>query len=169
MQYIETGGLDLETFLLLASIAQVFVSSTFSDTKFERDSLLKNVVPSIREYARGRGLEFQFLDLRWGIRDQAEDNHEIVDLCLQQLRACQLLSPHLNFVSLLGHKYGYRPIPTRIEKIEFEAILEYCTAAEDDELLRKWYNEDTNMVLCLCKHHGADMEKGNSRRKAILI
>lgn len=146
----------------------MFVSSTFSDTKEERNTLLKEVVPSVREYARSHGLEYQFLDLRWGIRDEAQDNHEIVDICLQQLRACQVLSPHLNFVSLLGHKYGWRPLPTRVRESEFRIIIDHCPNADEKALLLKWYRLDLNALpatyklLPISTHlpHFLDEDKG---------
>lgn len=38
-------------------------------------------------------------------------NHETTDICLACIRQCQMESPYLNFVSLLGQKYGWRGSP----------------------------------------------------------
>ena len=45
---------------------RVFVSSTFSDLKEERNALQKNVFPELREFCRQHGCRFQAIDLRWG-------------------------------------------------------------------------------------------------------
>ena len=45
---------------------RVFVSSTFSDLKAERDALQEHVFPSLRELCMSHGVRFQAIDLRWG-------------------------------------------------------------------------------------------------------
>lgn len=82
----------------------------------ERNTLMEEVYPKIKEYCKERhGLEFQVVDMRWGVRDEATDDHMTTQLCMNELRNCQRLSVGPNFVTFLGQKYGYRPIPTYIE------------------------------------------------------
>ncbi len=40
-------------------VVRVFISSTFTDTKTERNYLLKEVFPQVREYCQARGVEFR--------------------------------------------------------------------------------------------------------------
>ena len=44
---------------------RIFVSSTFSDLKAERDALQKKVFPRLRELCQAHGCRFQAIDLRW--------------------------------------------------------------------------------------------------------
>jgi len=47
---------------------RVFVSSTFSDLKAERDALESDVFPRLREYCQKHGCRFQAIDLRFRLR-----------------------------------------------------------------------------------------------------
>ena len=49
---------------------RVFVSSTFSDLKSERNTLQERVFPRLRELAAEHGCR-EPIDLRWGVSDQA--------------------------------------------------------------------------------------------------
>jgi hypothetical protein len=53
---------------LSAQTFRVFVSSTFSDLKAERNALQAEVFPGLREFSAARGARFQAIDLPWGIR-----------------------------------------------------------------------------------------------------
>lgn len=115
----------------------------------ERNTLMEEVYPKIKEYCKERhGLEFQVVDMRWGVRDEATDDHMTTALCMNEIKNCQRLSVGPNFVTFLGQKYGYRPIPTYVEGDEFKrlcgALVEL--AITDVELLYLWYREDTNAV-----------------------
>ena len=50
---------------------RIFVSSTFSDLKAERNALQAQVFPRLRELCQRRGSRFQAIDLRWGVREEA--------------------------------------------------------------------------------------------------
>ena len=49
-------------------VIRVFVSSTFSDLKHERNALQTNVWPELERYCGQRGFQFQAIDLRWWVR-----------------------------------------------------------------------------------------------------
>ena len=83
----------------------------------ERNSLMKHTYPKLKEYCREKhGLEFQVVDMRWGVHDEATDDHKTTELCMQEIDNCQRVSVGPNFVVFLGQKYGYRPLPTKIEE-----------------------------------------------------
>ena len=83
----------------------------------------RRVFPRIAEHCRRLGGQFQAIDLRWGVGDEAaRRNQQTINLCLTELRRCQELSPRPNFVLLLGERYGWRPPPPQIEAAEFEAL-----------------------------------------------
>jgi hypothetical protein len=49
---------------------RVFVSSTFSDLKAERNALQERVFPRLRKLAAEHGSRFQAIDLRWGVSEE---------------------------------------------------------------------------------------------------
>lgn len=57
-----------------------------------------NSYPKIQSFCRDHGYDFQVVDMRWGIRDEATDDHSVLDLCLRELEQCQKLSTGPNFV-----------------------------------------------------------------------
>jgi len=115
----------------------------------ERNTLMEEVYPKIKIYCKEKhGLEFQVVDMRWGVRDEATDDHMTTQLCMNELRNCQRLSVGPNFVTFLGQKYGYRPIPTYIVGAEFQLLCNALVELDisEVELLYLWYREDTNAV-----------------------
>lgn len=60
--------------------------------------------------------------MRWGITSDAFEYHGTTDLCLQEIQNCKKTSLGPNFVTLIGQKYGLRPVPTSISVKEFEIL-----------------------------------------------
>ena len=125
---------------------RIFVSSTFSDLKQERNVLQKNVFPKLRALCRRHGCLFQAIDLRWGIRDEASLDQRTMEICLEEIKRCQRVTPRPNFLVLLGDRYGWCPPPHRIPASEFVAIMSHIISKEDKELLTAWYQCDENAV-----------------------
>ncbi|XP_065565326.1 NACHT and WD repeat domain-containing protein 2-like isoform X3 [Artemia franciscana] len=144
---IFSGGLD-HLPQVSSKIVRIFTSSTFTDTLLERNTLMAEVYPKLKEYCREKhGLEFQIVDMRWGVRDEATDDHLTTDLCMREIENCQRLSMGPNFISFLGQKYGYRPIPTRILTSELLLMREGLVGiGVDTSLLDTWYKPDYNAV-----------------------
>ncbi|CAF2516523.1 unnamed protein product [Rotaria sp. Silwood2] len=123
----------------------------FLDTLTERDSLIENIFPKLKDYCREKyGLEFQYADMRWGIRTESANNHEEVATCLKEIELCKKYSVATNFVVLLSHRYGSRPIPAQIRASLFdllkETVLNEQNENHDAELLTQWYRLDTNCI-----------------------
>ena len=122
---------------------RIFVSSTFSDLKEERNALQKYVFPRLRELCTQHGCRFQAIDLRWGVRDEAGLDQQTMKICLDEVSRSQRTSPRPNFIVLLGDRYGWRPLPAEIPVREFEHI-ETRTSGAARELLDTWYKRDDN-------------------------
>ena len=60
--------------------------------------LMVKVYPKLKEYCQSVGYDFQVVDMRWGIRDEATADHMTTELCMRELRACQKLSTGPNFI-----------------------------------------------------------------------
>ncbi|XP_026300938.1 NACHT and WD repeat domain-containing protein 2 isoform X2 [Apis mellifera] len=131
-----------------SKIVRIFTSSTFTDTTMERNTLMAQCYPKLKDYCREKhGLEFQVVDMRWGVRDEATDDHMTTELCMREIENCQRLSMGPNFVVFLGQKYGYRPIPTYVLSSELEMLrTELESQGMDVSLLDKWYKKDSNAV-----------------------
>ena len=60
---------------------------------------MQHTYPKLKEYCREKhGLEFQVVDMRWGVRDEATDDHKTTELCMQEIDNCQRVSVGPNFV-----------------------------------------------------------------------
>ena len=133
-------------------VIRVFVSSTFSDMKHERNALETDAFPKLEQLCQRHGFQFQAIDLRWGISTEAGLDHRTMRVCFNELRRAQDISPRPNFLILLGNRYGWRPLPEEISVEEFH-ILEHAAAQipgsadkSAGAVLREWYHEDTNAV-----------------------
>ena len=125
---------------------RVFVSSTFEDLKAERDALQRDVFPKLRQLCEESGARFQAIDLRWGVRDEAALDQKTMEICLREIDRCQRTGVKPNFIVLLGDRYGWRPLPARIEAQEFERVRDRVTDALDQQLLGAWYQRENNVV-----------------------
>jgi WD40 repeat protein len=138
---------------LTPRIFRLFVSSTFSDFTAERQALQREVFPKLERYCAERGAHFQAVDLRWGITEEAQREHDTMRICLEEVRRCQHLSPRPNFAVLLGDRYGWEPVPARIPR-EHWALLQASARVEEWPWIEASYRLDLNAippVYCLDK------------------
>lgn len=125
---------------------RIFVSSTFSDMKEERNALQKNVFPKLRALCEKNGCRFQAIDLRWGVSQEAGFDQQAVPICLEEISRCQRVTPKPNFIILLGNRYGWRPLPAEIPATEYEMLKGKIANPDENILLEKWYKRDNNAV-----------------------
>jgi len=83
---------------------RVFVSSTFRDMAQERDTLAKQVFPSLRQLCEERGVVFTDVDLRWGVTDEEAAEGRVLPVCLEEIERSR---PY--FIGILGERYGWVP------------------------------------------------------------
>ena len=129
--------------ITLSKVFRVFISSTFSDFVNERNYLQQYVFPQLENLCREHGALFQPIDLRWGITDEASMGQHTLEICLNEVRQCSEITPRPSFLILLGDRYGWIPIPIRVEQQKFESV--YPT-----QLMKEWYRLDSNSgTYCL--------------------
>jgi tetratricopeptide (TPR) repeat protein len=94
---------------------RVFVSSTFRDMQAERDLLVNEVFPQLRELCARRAVAFSEIDLRWGLTDEEVAEGKVLPTCLAEIDRCR---PY--FIGLLGERYGWVPheIPAELRERE---------------------------------------------------
>lgn len=124
---------------------RVFISSTFSDMREERQILQKKVFPELENHCISRGARFQAVDLRWGVTEASQLEQKTLDICLSEIKRCQQVSPKPNFLILLGDRYGWQPIPTKVPLSEMQDITNILDQ-EDKGIIQKWYRCDENAI-----------------------
>jgi hypothetical protein len=129
-----------------AKTFRIFVSSTFSDLKAERNALEERVFPRLQELCLAHGARFQAIDLRWGVSEEASLDQQTMRICLGEIARCQQVTPRPNFIVLLGDRYGWRPLPEEIPASEFEEIEKLIADEDARALLGDWYRRDDNGV-----------------------
>jgi len=67
---------------------------------------------------------------------------------MDEIERCIDLSAGLNFIYLIGNRYGYMYVPLEIDQDEFEKILEVAREEniENINLIQKWFQLDKNSV-----------------------
>ncbi|XP_033644515.1 NACHT domain- and WD repeat-containing protein 1-like [Asterias rubens] len=126
-----------------SKVVRIFVSSTFGDTVAERNSLLDRAYSTLHEWCILHDLEFQVVDMRWGVRDEASAYHMTTKLCIREIQNCMKLSLGPNFMFILGQRYGWRPTPASIDGADYQTLIKHTTETEST-LLAKWYLLDEN-------------------------
>lgn len=144
-QQVLSGNMDV-LIPNMAKIVRIFTSSTFTDTRVERNALMNRVYPKLRDFCHEHGYEFQVVDMRWGVHDPCTDDHMISEISLNELKACQELSTGPNFVTFLCQKYGYRPFPRNIPADEFDSLSAIVENQDDKDLLQAWFKFDSNAI-----------------------
>ena len=131
---------------LLNPALEVFVSSTFTDTHKERNILLTEILPKLRDRASKFKIAVTFFDLRTGIPDSNTLDHDTWNGCYRALKQCLQGSRGIFFLSLQSMKYGYMMLPKTIGKDVFEARLKEREKPELKTLAEEWYTLDLNAV-----------------------
>ena len=125
---------------------RVFLSSTFSDFRAEREAIQKIAMPRLRQAFDALGARYDLVDLRWGITEEAQKSHETIQICLEEIRRCQRLSPKPNFAILLGDRYGWQPLPAEIPEEHWRAIFTQASWRERRLLKRRYRGPDLNCI-----------------------
>ncbi len=100
----QEGGASLGMSPTAAREIRLFVSSTFRDMQAERDELIKQVFPRLRQRCESRGVAWLEVDLRWGITDEQTAEGQVLPLCLAEIDRCRPF-----FLGMLGERYGWVP------------------------------------------------------------
>lgn len=83
---------------------RIFISSTFDDMHAERDYLVKQVFPELREWCERRKLRLVDIDLRWGVKETDTENQNVVQVCLRRIDEARPF-----FLCFLGQRRGWVP------------------------------------------------------------
>lgn len=96
-----------------------FLSSTFNDMQSERDFFRSTLEDKINDNLRNAGLFLEFIDLRWGVNVQTEEesNHDkkVLRVCLNEIKNTKPF-----FIVFLGERYGWIPKKEDVLYISYE-------------------------------------------------
>ncbi len=84
--------------------ATIFISSTFNDMHAERDYLVKDVFPELREWCEERKIHLVDVDLRWGVTEEDSSSNHTVLACLNNIDESRPF-----FLCFLGQRRGWVP------------------------------------------------------------
>ena len=59
---------------------------------------MKDVYPKLQRFCKSKGYDFQVVDMRWGVRDEATVDHMTTEMCLEEIKECKRLSTGPYFV-----------------------------------------------------------------------
>ncbi len=90
----------------------VFISSTFKDMHSERDILVKQAFPKLREKLLPYHIKLLDIDLRWGITEDQAENDETIDFCLESIDNCRPF-----FLGIMGERYGWIPEKKPVKEV----------------------------------------------------
>lgn len=101
-------------------VIRIFISSTFVDMNVERGLLQSRIIPEIKKHCASKGWQFECVDLRWGVSQEAQEQSKTIQICMNEIRHCRDVSPKPNFIVLLGERYGWIPDGSSISATEME-------------------------------------------------
>jgi len=123
---------------------RLFISSTFSDLQEERNILQNEVFPYIKTFCKSYGYNFEPIDLRWGVSNEAGLDHKAMEICINEVEKV-FNYPRPNFLIMLGNRYGWIPSPAEIEDKYYEELFNKAKSNEQ-KLLSTWYKKDENSI-----------------------
>ncbi|XP_030843348.1 telomerase protein component 1 [Strongylocentrotus purpuratus] len=100
---------------------RVFVSSTFRDFHSERDVLVKEVFPDLREWCEKRRLHLVECDLRWGVPKDTT-TEETLRTCLSEIDRCYQENIMPFFLNMTSERCGWIP---GLEEVPSSVVSDY--------------------------------------------
>ncbi|CAF1487348.1 unnamed protein product [Adineta ricciae] len=94
-------------------VVRIFVSSTFTDFFNEREVLIKQVFPELRDELEPAGIQIIDCDLRWGVPKDSTTEQTIL-ACMEELDRCFEDNGQPFFIGLVSDKYGWVPKITEL-------------------------------------------------------
>jgi NACHT domain- and WD repeat-containing protein len=110
--------------------------------------LIANIYPKLKTYCKSEyNIDFQILDMRWGINNELTNAHMATTICLDEVKKCQKYSLGPNFIVLLSHRYGRICLPTRIVADEYELIRSEINKSINNFDLKFKYEYNTDIIV----------------------
>lgn len=151
---------------------KIFVSSTFSDLKDERNSITYKIFPEKRFFCEQRGYDLVDIDLRWGITAQESHNGNVLEICLSEI-----LNTRPFFIGIVGDRYGWVPAKKDVCEIDnlvgtFPKLNDYldskCSITEMEMMFGVLDSPRTiNAAFFIRQNHRTDNSEDGRRSEAL--
>ncbi len=110
---------------------RAFISSTFKDMNEVRSHLAINVFPYTRKQFFKKGINFSWIDLRWGITNEEAQAGLVIPKCLQAINDCEV------FIGIIGDYYGSTLCKADLESLNVseeikKQIIDYWDLSNND-------------------------------------
>ena len=133
-------------------VCRVFFSSPFNGMKAEREILASRYWPRLQSYCESRGVHFRAVDLRWGITQEAAENAQVINICLNEINRSDI------FVGFYGQRYGWSGINDAVLQSNFNTVaLQYPwihtyrdRSVTELEFLHGFLNNPKQKPACVC-------------------
>ncbi|XP_059150871.1 uncharacterized protein LOC131937445 isoform X2 [Physella acuta] len=117
------------------TVVHLYIAAEVSDSDAERNMLQEVLYPRLRDLYRERGHELRVYDLQWGFKDVLSDDHGVPEVLRKSIARTQEAPFGINFMIILGEKFGAQVLPQQIPKDDFDAILAEASAYIEEQ---KW-------------------------------
>ena len=84
--------------VLLCDLVCHKICLNYTDMRAERNTLARYVYPQLRDFCMKLNMDFQVVDMRWGVTEDSQNDHSVEELCLQEVKNCQKYSRGPNFI-----------------------------------------------------------------------
>ncbi|KAJ3104296.1 hypothetical protein HDU97_009372 [Phlyctochytrium planicorne] len=129
---------------------KIFLSSTATDTEWERNALAKDVWPFLSRFCKTLDLDFEVFDLNFNSLDPNVSENRDYTRSLELLSDCIETSVGPSVFSFLGDMYGQPCLPSTLTEDVFLKIANHLKQSNRSrdvtELLEVWYVKDENAV-----------------------
>ena len=141
----------------------IFLSSTFEDMDYVRNSIQSLVFPEFQEYCILNDLICNLIDLRWGVSLNDEKAKNVISKCLDDIEYCGA-SP-LFFIGIIGKRYGWSPdksdfkeeIVVREPLVEL-AVKNQWSVTELECRYAEKIKGDTSTIYFIYEEDGTDLD-----------
>ncbi|EKX46701.1 hypothetical protein GUITHDRAFT_152298, partial [Guillardia theta CCMP2712] len=126
-------------------IVKVLISAT-EDCEWEREIVMKDVVPFWQELCVINDVGLVVLDLRLGMDIDFRNIHTYEEMVMGEVKSSHANVSHLFHLFFVGRKYGLVSFPARIGKQRFEELVKLVDDSGDRKLVKEFFSLDANQL-----------------------
>jgi hypothetical protein len=127
-------------------IIRLFVSSTFRDFLWERETLRREIIPSVNDALHSEGIVYDLIDLREGVTKGSILEQDTARVCIAEVEEAFRSGSCPAFLFMSGNRRGTVTLPALIEENVFLKLHAAAKSFGGDSILDDWYVYDGNSL-----------------------
>lgn len=127
-------------------LIRLFVSSTFQDFLWERDTLRTSIIPIVNASLKDAGVGYELIDLREGVTKWSILEQDTARVCLAEVDEAFRAGTRPAFLFLNGSRRGWVTLPVIIDENTFTHLHAVAANSGEADLLDYWYEYDGNCL-----------------------